>query len=119
MARGSKKAIAMECLKDPVTRAYLRKGIGVLVRNELKAMCMDSTSSILRSTSSQDLKGFTWDTLLLVLGDYTVSLLHRDYFKQTIIKPFFFVFVDYQFLRFTINAVFTGNRNLISERGCY
>ena len=46
MARGSKKAIAMECLKDPVTRAYLLKGIGVLVRNELKAMCMDSTSSI-------------------------------------------------------------------------
>ena len=87
MARGSKKAIAMECLKDPVTRAYLHaKGIGVLVRNELKAMCMDSTSSILRSTSSQDLKGFTWDTLLLVLGDYTVSLLHRDYFKQILIQ---------------------------------
>ena len=64
MARGSKKAVAMECLKDPVTRAYLLKGIGVLVRNELKAMCMDSTSSILRSTSSQDLKGFTWDTLI-------------------------------------------------------
>ena len=36
---------------------------------------------------------------LVVLGDYTVSLLHRDYFKQTIIKPFFFVFVDYRFLR--------------------
>ena len=64
MARGSKKAVALECLKDPMTRAYLLKGIGVLIQNELKAMCMDSRCSILRSGSAQDLKNFTWDTLL-------------------------------------------------------
>lgn len=65
MARGSKKAVALECLKDPMTRAYLLKGIGVLIRNELKAMCMDSRCSILRSGSAQDLKNFTWDALLV------------------------------------------------------
>ena len=30
-----------------------------------------------------------------MLGDYMVSLLHCDYFKQTTIKPFFIVYVDY------------------------
>ena len=46
VARGSKKSVAIECLKDPATRKFLLKGIGVLVRNELKSMCMDSRSSI-------------------------------------------------------------------------
>ena len=64
VARGSKKSVAIECLKDPATRKFLLKGIGVLVRNELKSMCMDSRSSILRNTATHDLKNFTWDTLL-------------------------------------------------------
>ena len=75
VARGSRKAVALECLKDPATRKYLLKKIGLLVRNELISMCSDSTNSILRSQSCHDLKEFTWSKLLLELAETAPILL--------------------------------------------
>ena len=64
MARGSRKAVAVECLKEPTTRKHLLKRIGMLVRNELMSMCSERTSSILSSQSVTDLWEFTWEKLL-------------------------------------------------------
>lgn len=59
--------MAVECLKEPGTRKYLLKRIGMLVRNELISMCSDSTSSILRQQSVSELKEFSWEKLLAEL----------------------------------------------------
>ncbi len=59
--------MAVECLKDPATRKYLLKRIGVLVRNELISMCSDSTSSILRGQCVSELRDFSWEKLLTEL----------------------------------------------------
>ena len=64
VARGSRLAMAVECLKEPTTRKYVLKQIGVVIRNELKTMCSDSTCSILRSLDVVQLKQFSWDKLL-------------------------------------------------------
>lgn len=64
VARGSKQTVAIECLGDPATKEQLLKQLGIVIRNELKAMCKVSRSSILCSGSAEDLKNFTWDTLL-------------------------------------------------------
>ena len=68
MARKSRQAVARECLKEPATRAYVVKQIGIVVRNELKAMCSDCTSSLLRSQNLTDLHGFSWDKLIAELS---------------------------------------------------
>ncbi len=63
-ARGSRKAVANESMKDPVTRRYILEKVGRILRSELAAMCADMTASVLRSQSVEDMKGFTWDRLL-------------------------------------------------------
>ena len=68
MARGSKKKMATECLRDPDTKRYLITKIGIAVKNEVRTMCSDRTNSILRSQSQDDLKTFTWSKLLAELS---------------------------------------------------
>ena len=64
VARGHRHSLAVECLKDPIIKRYLLKRIGVLVRNELRYLCSDSASSILRSQRVTGLKEFSWEKLL-------------------------------------------------------
>ena len=64
VARGHRQGLAVECLKDPIIKRYLLKRIGVLVRNEHRYLCSDSTSSILRSQCVTDLREFSWEKLL-------------------------------------------------------
>ena len=45
LARGRRRVVAIECLKDP-TRRHIMK-IGILERNEMVAMCTDERGSIL------------------------------------------------------------------------
>ena len=45
VARGRRQSVAIECLKEPSTRKHLLKRIGMLVRNELIALCSDSSNS--------------------------------------------------------------------------
>lgn len=64
VARGRRQSVAIECLKEPSTRKHLLKRIGMLVRNELIALCSDSSNSILRQQCVSELKEFTWKKLL-------------------------------------------------------
>lgn len=80
VARGSRQAVAVQCLKEPATRKYLLKRIGVLVRNELISMCSDSTSSILRTQCVSELREFSWEKLLSELqakAPVFLSILHQ------------------------------------------
>ena len=69
VARNSKQALAKECLKQPGTKEYILRGIGALIRNEMKSMCSDRVNSLLRSTDIKDLHEFTWDQLLTELRE--------------------------------------------------
>ena len=75
VARGRKQSVAKECLKDPVTRKYIMKRIGMLVRNELILMCSDSANSILRQKFSSAYKDFSWEKLLKELETNAPILL--------------------------------------------
>ena len=72
---GSRRVVAIECLKDPTTRRHILK-IGILVRNEMIAMCTDARGSILRSQSSSAFKEFSWDTLLCEAAETAPLLLN-------------------------------------------
>ena len=76
MARGSRKVVAIECLKDPTTRRHILKKIGILVRNEMVAMCTDGRGSILRCQSSSAIKEFTWEKLLSEAAETAPVLLN-------------------------------------------
>lgn len=80
IARGSRQSVAAECLKKPGTRRYLLKRIGVMVRNELVAMCSNGTNSILHQQGTSELKEFSWERFLAELeGNAPVflSILHE------------------------------------------
>ena len=79
VARKSMQSMARECFKEPRSRAYLVKYVGMIVRNELKSMCSDKTNSVLRADPTIELKVFKWDTLLAELSQNApvfLSLLH-------------------------------------------
>ena len=64
IARGCKKKLIDQCYDDPDTRNRMLTKIGRLIKAEVKVMCSQKTASILRSSSYDDLKNFTWDKLL-------------------------------------------------------
>ena len=76
VARGSRQAMAVGCFNELETRKYLLKHMGVILRNELKVMCSDNTSSILQSLDIAKLKEFSWDKLLDELKSNTPVFLH-------------------------------------------
>lgn len=75
VARGSRKSVAMECIKDPTTRTFILKRIGVLLRNELKTMCSEARCSILQSQLPHSLEVFTWAKLFVELAESAPILL--------------------------------------------
>ena len=75
LARGSRRVVAIEGLKDPTTRRHIMK-IGILVRNEIVAMCTDERGSILQQNSSSALKEFTWEKLLCEAAETAPILLN-------------------------------------------
>lgn len=80
VARRSRQTVARECFSEPITRAHLLRHIGMVIRNELKAMCSDKAMSILRTESAAlKLNMFSWDKLLTELSTYApvfLTLLH-------------------------------------------
>ena len=52
-----------ELFKDPVSRRYMTKKMGIVMRHELKSMCSERVNSILSSQCSSHLHQFTWDKL--------------------------------------------------------
>ena len=67
--------MAIECLKENMTKVYLYKRIGIIIPNELKVMCSDNTDSILSHQSVSELKDFTWSKLLSELENYAPIFL--------------------------------------------
>ena len=73
VARSSKKAIAQECFKDPVTTKYVLDHLCGIIRREMKTMVADETNSILRNPG---MECFTWDLIIEELGANAPNFLH-------------------------------------------
>ena len=74
MARKSKKSVANEAMKDPDIKKYIVKLVGKEVSKEVRCMASDSADSILKSMDADQLKCFTWDTLLNEIGRFAPVL---------------------------------------------
>ena len=72
LARRSNYAIVSDILNSQVTRDYLLKKVGVLLRKELTSMSSDKTESIL---GKHDLKSFSWSKVLNELSSNAPILL--------------------------------------------
>ncbi|XP_064384807.1 uncharacterized protein LOC135333715 isoform X2 [Halichondria panicea] len=74
IARKSRKKVAMEALKDPTTRKYLLKMVGIELAKEVKCMSSESANSILQSQNPDDLRQFSWEMLLNELSMFAPVL---------------------------------------------
>ena len=63
VAHRSQKTIAVECIKDPITRKHVVRLIGKEFCKEIQFMASENAQSVLCSQSAEDLKEFKWDTL--------------------------------------------------------
>ena len=63
VARGSKKQVIGECMKDSKMQMYTIQLIGQQLRNELTSLCSEAANSTLRNQSADALRGFTWGKL--------------------------------------------------------
>ena len=88
VAHGSKKSMAKQCLEDSITRKHLFELIGIKLRNEIRIMASENTGSFLQSTTTEELKSFSWPrvfeelikhapTLLLILQACTKTKIER------------------------------------------
>ena len=75
LARRSNYAIVSDILNSQVTRDYLLKKVGVLLRKELTSMSSDKTESILGKQNMADLKSFSWSKVLNELSSNAPILL--------------------------------------------
>ena len=76
LARGGKLSIAAQCLRDLDCRKHVVAGIGRVLRSELAVMCSKGFGSILRSTSPENLKSFSWHQVVAEMQACTPTLLH-------------------------------------------
>ena len=63
VARGSKKAVINECMKDPTMQKYNILNLGGRLRRELASMCSEAANSILTQQSSDAICEFLWGKL--------------------------------------------------------
>ena len=74
VARRSKQSLIVQALKDPVTKVFIVKKIGILLKQELTQMCSDKAKSFLQYQSASALE-FEWDTLIAELSIHAPVLL--------------------------------------------
>ena len=88
VAHGSKKSMAKQCLEDSITRKHLFELVGIKLRNEIRITASENTGSFLQSTTTEELKSFSWShvfeelikhapTLLLILQACTKTKIER------------------------------------------
>ena len=70
-----KKSVEKQCLEDPIINKYLFEFICLKLRRELRNMVSDSTNSLLRSKSAEDMKLFSWSRVLDELTQHAPMLL--------------------------------------------
>ncbi len=75
IARRSRNALVTNSLKDPITKRYIIRHVGMLIRKELTSMCSDRAQSVLKSHSTTTLKEFTWSTLMTELSSHAPILV--------------------------------------------
>ena len=74
IARKSKKTVAQEALRDPITKLCIVKMLGKELRQEVKTMSSQGANSILKSPNTEHLKEFTWDMILSELSKFAPLL---------------------------------------------
>lgn len=75
VARRCNKAIAGECLKEPLIRKYIIEKVGKILRMELCKLCSNKTPSTLRMYNQESFKNFTWDHLISEFSCIAPTLL--------------------------------------------
>ena len=58
LARGSRVAIATQCLKDEVVSKHIIKKVCSMVKSEVEALCSDAVDSTLKHHSRDELMTF-------------------------------------------------------------
>ena len=75
LARGTRKSLASQCLRQPNCRLHVLDGIGQIVASEIKVLCSLSFNSVLRSADVNDLKTFSWEKVLSEAKNCAPTLL--------------------------------------------
>ncbi len=57
-------------MKDKSVKSYILKLVGQEITKEVKCMASDKVNSILQSTNADDLKSFSWNSLLTELTKF-------------------------------------------------
>ena len=63
LARRSKKALALECMKNEGVKKYILQLVGKIVHTEMKEFCSERGDSVLQNRDPTLLKTFTWKTV--------------------------------------------------------
>lgn len=74
IARGSKVAIAEECLNHKDVKAAIIAKVGKLVREEIRVMCSDSHDSVLKSSNVQNLRTFKCEMIINEMEECSPTL---------------------------------------------
>ena len=75
VARGSKVAIAEECLNHKDVKAAVIAKVGKLVREEVRVMCSNRHDSVLKNTNPQTLHNFKCETIINEMEECAPTLL--------------------------------------------
>ena len=64
LVRKSRCALARQCLKDPLLRKCITKGVGRSLHSEIANLCSSKVDSILRRKGTQELEVFQWKDIM-------------------------------------------------------
>ncbi len=64
IGRKNRASIARQVMRDPKTKEKVLGILATHVQKEMTTMCSRKTGSILRSAAPEDLKSFSWDTIV-------------------------------------------------------
>ena len=75
VARGSKMAIADECLNHKDVKGCVIAKVGKLVREEIRCLCSDRHDSVLKNTNPRTLNNFKCETVISEMEECAPTLL--------------------------------------------
>ena len=68
-------SVAVECVRDKMTRKHVIKALSQHIRKELKELCSRHIMSIQRSRDPGALKSFSWDAIVNEAAKYAPTLI--------------------------------------------
>ena len=75
LIRRSHCALARQCLKDPVNRKFITKGVGLSLKQEVASLCSTKKSSFLQDKSVEALETFSWEAIIEEMKSRAPTLL--------------------------------------------